>query len=330
MVIDMDISIIDGLSSINGIEWIIDAGTLALACLMFGRLYEKRRTAQSFGVLLYMFCPFRIYSNHTAEDYALALVWALIPLYIWCMTALVRTRQKRTRTALYLLPAALSLTGIGYADVLQLLIVCGITLCAFLYTRARRPLLLIPPVLSCILCLPRLLLLKSYLSGSGFESLKLSLESIAPKGYSVGGLFSSYEFRNHAPGLGLALFLCLLAGLWLLFVKNRFIKETGAFIGEGNTFLLFWGVMGVLLTLPALRSFPWDYIRRIGTWMVRLVAMLETPTIFFGYAQICFCILGAGILEAFHRQENRIADISVQFLVCLSAVGSGIYWCFLQ
>lgn len=326
----LNMNIIDGLSSINGIEWIIDVGTLAFTCLMFGRLYEKRRTAQSFGVLLYMLCPFRIYSNHTAEDYTLALVWMLIPLYIWSMTALVRIKQKGMQTFLYLLPAALSLMGIGYADILQLLIVCGITLCAFIYTRARKPLLLIPPILGCILCLPRLLLLKSYLSGNQFETLKLSLESIAPKGYSIGGLFSSYTFRNNSPGLGLALFLCLLIGLWLLFVKNRFIKEAGAIVGEGITFFLFWGVMGILLTLPALRDFPWDYIRRMGTWMVRLVAMLKTPTVFFGYAQICFCIMGAGILEAFHRQENRIADISIQFLVCLSAVGSGIYWCFLQ
>lgn len=322
-------SAMDGLSAIKGIEWIIDAGTLVFACLMFGRLYEKRRTAQGFGVLLYMLCPFRIYSSHTKADYAMALVWMLIPLYLWSMTALMRTRQKGIQKFLYLLPAVLALTGIGYADILQLLIVCGITLCAFIYTRIRRPLILLPPVLGCILCMPRLLLLKSYLSGDRFDELKLSLESIAPKGYSVGGLFSSYVSRNDSPGLGLALFLCLLTGLWLLFVKNRFIKETGAF-EEESAFFPFWGIMGGLLTLPALSFFPWDYIRRVGAWMVRLVAMLETPAVFFGYAQICFCILGAGILEAFHRQENRIADISVQFLVCLSAIGSGIYWCFLQ
>lgn len=327
-------SAIDGLSAINGIEWIIDVGTLVFACLMFGRLYERQRTAQGFGVLLYMLCPFRIYSNHTQADYTLALIWMLIPLYLWSMTALVQTKQqtkqKDMRKFLYLLPAAFSLMGIGYADLLQLLIVCGITLCAFIYTRARRPLILLPPILGCTLCLRRFLLLRSYLSGDRFDELKLSLASIAPKGYSVGGLFSSYTFRNDSPGLGLALFLCLLTGLWLLFVKNRFIKETGTFIGAERTFFPFWGIMGGLLTLPALRCFPWDYIRRVGAWMVRLVAMLETPAVFFGYAQICFCILGAGILEAFHRQENRIADISIQFLVCLSAVGSGIYWCFLQ
>ncbi len=320
---------IDALLAINGIEWLIDAGTLAFVCLMSGRLYERQQTARIFVVLLYMLCPYRIYCVHTVKDSALAVVFMLIPLYLWSVTALIRTRHKHRIQFLYLLPATLSLMGIGLTDILQLLIICGITCCAFLYTRGRRPVILLPPVLGCILCLPRFLLLKSYLSGEGFETLKLSLESIAPRGYSIGGLFSTYEFRNDSPGLGLALFLCILAGLWLLFVRNRFIKETGAFIETEKAFLPFWGTMGGLLTLPALRCFPWDYIRRIGPWMVRLAAMLETPAIFFGYAQICFCILGAGILEIFHDQEDRTVDISLRFLVCLSAIGSGIYRCFL-
>ena len=321
---------LDGILAINGIEWFIDAATLISACLMFGRLYERQRTARFFGVLLYMLCPFRIYVCHRTQDHTLALIFLLIPLYLWSMAVLMKTGQKRTKKLLFLLPATLALMGIGLIDILQLLIMAGMTLCAFLYTRGRRPLLLLPPLLGCFLCLPRMFLLKSYLSGENFETLKLSLESIAPRGYSVGSLFSSYVSRNDSPGLGLALFLCLLAGLWLLFVRNRFIKESGAFIDAEKAFFPFWGIMGCLLTLPALRCFPWDYIRRIGPWMVRLVAMLKTPAVFFGYAQICFCILGAGILEIFHDREDRTADISLRFLVCLSAVGSGIYWCFLQ
>lgn len=306
---------------------IMEILTAVFSYMMFRQLYMGKNTAKLYGTILYMMCPFRIYTVYTQKDLNSSVIWMLIPLYICLMTILLWRGQagqesgSRGKTILAALPASLILAAAARLDIIHFLIIGGISLCAALYF--RRILAIIPLFFGCVLSIPQLISLKSCISGETFDELGLSLDSISDKGYSIGGLFSSYVFRNDSPGIGLALFLCMVVGLWLIFVRNKVIKEIGSFIP-------FFTIMGILLSIVSLRYFPWDYVRRISPKALRLVAMLETPVIFFGYAQIGFCVLGAGIMEALHSRENRIVDLSIKFLVMIAAVGSGIYYIFIK
>lgn len=300
---------------------IMELLTAVFAYIMSMRLYMGKNTAKLYGTVLYMACPFRIYTVYTLRDFNLSAVWMFIPLYICFMTVLLRRgqtgKESGKNATLATIPSSLILAAVARLDIIHFLIICGISVCAALYF--RRIFAIIPLFLGGILSLPQLIVLKSCISGETFDELGLSLNGISDKGYSIGGLFSSYVFRNDSPGIGLALFICLTVGLWLIFVKNKVIKDIGCFIP-------FFVIMGVMLSILSLRYCPWDYFRRISPHTLRLTAMLQTPIIFFGYAQIAFCIIGAGIMETLHAQENRIKDICIQFLVLTAALGSWIYF----
>ena len=144
---------------------------------------------------------------------------------------------------------------------------------------------------------------------------EVTLGSIMDKGYSIGGLFSSFVYRNDRPGMGLALMLGLLTGVWLLFVKG--IKPSEEVRKKCRNYL----IAGILFTVMSLRYFPWDYAQRLGHWALWLVSSLETPAVFFTVAQIAFCVPAAEAIVRLKRQEDIQFARGVRVLIILAAVG---------
>ena len=122
--------------------------------------------------------------------------------------------------------------------------------------------------------------------------------SIMEQGYSIGGLFSTYFYRNGHPGMGILLLGCLLFLLYQSFVKGKKICAKNDHI---------WLGAAALLTVMSLRYFPWDFVQRMGSWALGLVTLIGTPAVFFGYAQILLCVWSIEKCGAVLRLTDRTA-----------------------
>lgn len=122
---------------------------------------------------------------------------------------------------------------------------------------------------------------KHWLFDGSFAESGLEYTSIMEQGYSIGGLFSTYFYRNGHPGMGILLLGCLLFLLYQSFVKGKKICTKNDHI---------WLGAAALLTVMSLRYFPWDFVQRMGSWALGLVTLIGTPAVFFGYAQILLCV----------------------------------------
>lgn len=122
---------------------------------------------------------------------------------------------------------------------------------------------------------------KHWLFDGAFAESGLEYTSIMEQGYSIGGLFSTYFYRNGHPGMGILLLGCLLFLLYQSFVKGKKICAKNDHI---------WLGAAALLTVMSLRYFPWDFVQRMGSWALGLVTLIGTPAVFFGYAQILLCV----------------------------------------
>lgn len=288
--------------------------TLLSSALMFKRLFEDENSDYPifFGVLLYMSCPYRIYVCYDLADMAQVAVWALLPLYVWAVLGIIRRKQ----TVVSLLTAALVLAGMGYADLMQMLVIAGFTLLAAL--GVKRFLLLPALGAGCVAALPCLLRLFSYLFRGAYAVLDIPIYSIMDKGYAFGEFFSIFVYREGHPGMGLGMLLCLLVGLWLSFVQGQYRSKKEC---------VFFAVSAAALLFMSLRHFPWEYAQRLGSWSLKLVALFGTPAIFFGLAQACLCVLGAWSAGQLKGQEDKVASVGMPVLVTAACLGLCIYQC---
>ncbi|MCM1091257.1 MAG: hypothetical protein NC092_06920 [Butyrivibrio sp.] len=302
---------------------LMQLGTLCTSILMFRRLFEGKASKYPvfWGVLLYMSCPYRIYVCYDLADMAQAVVWAVIPLYIWAVLGIVRNRKMNQKNMLNLGVATLSLAGIGYTNLMQMLVVAGFTLLVALC--AREWFLLVSLTAGSALTLPHLLGLYRYLFRGAYEELGLPVNSIMGSGYVLGEFFSSFVYREGHPGVGLGMMLCLLTGLWLMFVKGE--KLTGDKPLSFSRKACVWFVaLAAVLLLMSLQAFPWEYVQRLGQWALKLVSLLETPGIFFGMAQIALCVPGAWAMERLEQQEDKGLFAGLAVLVFIACLGGCI------
>ena len=288
--------------------------TLLFAKLFFERLFADSETKLPafFGVLLYMTSPYRIYVCYDLADMSAAVVWMILPLYAWSMSGLF-LGGRRWRD---IVGASLSLAGIGYAETIYFFIMIGVTVFALLYFKKALPLAAL--AVGTVLFFPVLYRLAQYLFLDAYNELGMPLRTIMESGYRFGQFFSSYAFRENHPGMGLGIFICLLAGLWLWFVAG------GEKTGKRERFFI---VLSVILLLFSLRYFPWDFVQRLGDWALKLGSLINTPAIFAGLAWSCLCIPAAASVDRMYRQENKLLADAVPLVVLLACLGLCVYQC---
>ncbi len=292
---------------------LIQAGTLITSILMFHRLFkrETERICIFFGVIFYMTCPYRIYVCYDLASMSSAVVWLLIPLYVWAAAGITTHGKLKNAAA-----AALALAGIGYADIVQMLVIAGITVLAALWF--RKPLLLASIAAGGLIALPGILRLGRYLFGDTFGALGIPLNSIMESGYVLGEFFSVFVYREGHPGTGLGVLSALVIGLWLCFVKGQWGKN------RKNSFFI---ALSVLLLIFSLKAFPWDFVQRLGVWALKMIPLFRTPAMFFGFAQIGLCVPAACAVGKISRQEEKALAIGLPLMVLAACIALCIYQC---
>ena len=293
---------------------VIQIVTLISAKIFFERLFIDRETnlPAFIGVLLYMTSPYRIYLCYDRADISSAVVWMILPLYAWAALGVLRGHRKVRDSII----GFLALAGIGYAEIVYFFILSGVTVFAMIYFKKIFPVVMIGA--GGILLCPVLFRLGNYLFSGAYEKMGIPVNTIMQNGYRFGQFFNSYAFRDEHPGMGLGLFVCLLAGLWAAFVAggSGFSKQEKFFV-----------IVSLMFLLLSLRCCPWDLVQRLGIWALKAVSLLNTPAIFAGLAWECLCIPAAAGVEQITGQENRVAAYIVPLAVLLACLGICVYQC---
>ncbi len=284
---------------------------LITAVMMFQELFDNEWVTL-LGSLLYMTCPYRIYIFYDKANLGMAAAWTLIPLVLWGILKICRKSGTWKST----LVTAAAFAAVGYSDGILLLILTGVVVLAIIWY--RKPAGLLPVMAGSILYLPGALYWIKYLLTEQMASWCLPLSSIAHRGYAFGHFFSSWAYREDCPGLGLALIAALLLLLWLALIDKdiRVTKKYGLFI----TILC-------LLAVMSMNSFIWDYAQRIGAPILKLVSLIETPGVCFGFVSLAASVLGAYGIECAAKQQKLFIKVGIPLIVAFSALGVCVYLC---
>lgn len=271
-------------------------GTALTAWMFFKRLFaeETSKLPAVIGVLLYLICPYRIYVCYDLADTSQAVAWMLLPVYGWAMCGIAQGDKRVKGMLKEIVIGGVALAGIGYVNEIFFLTVFGVTLLAGPVWRRLR--VWLPAFAGAVLCAPRLYQLAKYLFLGQGPYEEVSLNVIMEKGYRVGELFSAFVYKEGHPGMGLGILICLVAGLWLRFVKG---------VGKEDAVSKALMVIAGLLMVLSLRYFPWDVVQRLGGWSLRLVGLIGTPAFFGGIAFACLCVPAAGAVRNLIRTLNK-------------------------
>lgn len=249
------------------------------------------------GSLVYMLLPVHAAAIREQRDWILIGIWMLLPVLVTALLQLTYTEKKGWRfgfglVAVLVLGVIGRLDGVAGLTVLFLICIAGIC-----RKRWEYPVI---GVLGTGLAYPTYLTWKHWIFDGSFAESGFEYTGIMEKGYSIGGLFSTYFHRNGNAGMGILLLGCLLFLGYVTFVKGQKIWEKTDFI---------WLGAAGLLTVMSLRYFPWDYVQRIGQWSLGLVSLIRTPAVFFTYAQMILCILSVekiGILGMAEETKEEL------------------------
>lgn len=261
---------------------------------------EKRKWVLLAGILLYLLLP-----KHVAvvreRDWTQIVIWMLVPVLVAALLQVADTQKRLWKLGFAMVAVlVIGVTGRldGVAGLVLLLLVC---VAGFDRKRWEYP---VAGVLGIVLAYPTYLTWKHWIFDGNFAESGLEYVGIMDKGYSIGGLFSTYFHRNGDPGMGILLTGSLLFLVYCSFVKGRKIWT--------QTDYAWLGAAGMLI-LMSLRYFPWDYVQRIGQWSLGLVSLMGTPTVFFMYAQMILCVLsvekiGNIVMACEAEDEDELQD----------------------
>lgn len=268
------------------VSQLVTAGTV---CCMFRciigekdknrKLSRKSIAVLTMGTLIYLLLPEHVNVVIHNRDWTQILLWMLIPVLAAALMKMAST-EKKIRKCCFGMAAVLVMGLIGRLDgvagltVLFLVCVAGICRKQWQYP--------VIGTLGTAMAYPTYITWKHWLFDGSFAESGLEYGSIMYKGYSIGGLFSTYFHRNGDPGMG----ILLLGGIMVL-IFFSFVKGRKLFDGPD----VIWLASAGLLTVMSLRYFPWDLVQRMGNWALGLVTLIRTPTVFFTYAQIILCVM---------------------------------------
>ena len=243
------------------------------------KLSRKSIAVLTMGTLIYLLLPEHVNAVIHNRDWTQILLWMLIPVLAAALMKMAST-EKKIRKCCFGMAAVLVMGLIGRLDgvagltVLFLVCVAGICRKQWQYP--------VIGALGTVMAYPTYITWKHWLFDGSFAESGLEYGSIMYKGYSIGGLFSTYFHRNGDPGMG----ILLLGGIMVL-IYFSFVKDRKLFDGPD----VIWLASAGLLTVMSLRYFPWDLVQRMGSWALGLVTLIRTPTVFFTYAQMILCVI---------------------------------------
>lgn len=299
---------------------VIQLATLLFLQLFFERFFLDRnsKAGRIAGVVLYMTCPYRVFVCMDSANIPEMIAWALLPLYGWAVLGLIRCRTLVWRNGI---TAAAALAGIGYADSRMILTTLGIVFLAAIFWKNYRPVAF--SLLGCVLFAPGWYRLGKCLFTDAYLEMGISLQSIMDKGYRWGQFFTVYVFKDGHPGIGMGLMICLVMGMWMIFVRGEKIRNP-----ERKKEIVFFGGIAGLLLFFSTRYCPWDFVQRLGDPFLRLVGMFRTPMVFWGYACACLCIPAAMAVAKLERQDDKIISFYVPMLAMIFSIGVCVYQCY--
>lgn len=314
---------------------VLQIGTLLTSGLLFNRVFPRAENEWSacIGTLLYMTCPYRIQDCYGASDPGRTLAWMLLPLYLWAILGILSgVRQQVSLGSLpagmrkfqYFALASLVLAGLGYADPVFFITAMVLTLPAAICARNIQCLLL--PLTGCALFSPGLYRLALYLFTDRYDELQIPLGPIMQDGYRLGEYLHAYMSRRDNPGMGIGMLICLLTGIWLKFVADKEESPDQETLRTHKP-AVFFTVTGIFLTLLSSCYFPWDVFQRLGRWALKLISLIETPTVFWGMAYLCLCIPAARAVQRLESHVDSRTARTVRLLVISFCIGICIFQC---
>lgn len=241
------------------------------------------------GVAFYLTSPYQRYLLEMKDMRAL-LVYLLLPIYVGAVMGVITKKG----WMISLILSAIALAGIGTVDSVALFVVSGITLLVALVSKVW--MLLGTLAMGMVLCAPAVYRLVMLLFTPAFDEAGYQICNITEKGYVAGQFFTLFVHQKAHPGMGPWIFTGLCLAVYLIFVRgiktDRFLRGTGA--------------LTFLLCVCSLKSFPWEYVQRLGLWALRFVSLLETPIVFFGMAQLGLSIIGAWAVWQIGKDNERV------------------------
>lgn len=291
--------------------FLIQLGSMGGAVLLY-RYVCPGKAGFLCGVLLYMTMPCRIYLCYDKADISQAIVWMLLPYYLWSILHILDGR-KRSR---FIPLSMLFLAAIGYGNSAVFPVIAGLTLLAGL--TGLNAFLPITVTGGLMLALPGLKHYLKFLFSSESALLPVSYDSIMPKGYAIGELLSCFIYADGKPGPGAGLLLILALIAWNKFVSSKPVlqkRDTVCFL------------TGLFLVILSLRYFPWDLVQRVHMIFLKMVALFQTPGLFMQFACFLLTIPCAGAISRLYRENDkyvRVFLVAVLFILCL---GTTIYQC---
>lgn len=293
------------------LSFLIQLGSLGGAVLLY-RYVCPDRVGSLCGILLYMTMPLRIYLCYDTADISQALVWLLLPYYLWSILHILDDRKR----CIFILLSIVFLAAVGYANAAVFPVVAGLTLLVGLIKRN----VFIPVTAfgGIVLALPGLKRFLQFLFSEEMATVYVSYDSIMTKGYAVGELFSFFIYADGKPGLGAGLLLVLILLAWSRFVNNRSLLQKGD---------IAYLAVGFFLLVLSLRYFPWDLVQRVHPVFLKMVALFQTPGLFLHFACFLLTVSGAKAMSGLYRENDkytRMFLVATLFCICLSTT---IYQC---
>lgn len=170
------------------------------------------------GALGYLLLPYHVYVVTESVDRSQILIWMVVPILAASLIKMSDTEKMFWKTG-YGLTAVLALGIIGRLDgvaaLTLLFLICVGGICR---RQWQYPVI---GILGVAMAYPTYMTWKHWLFDGSFVESGLEYTSIMEQGYSIGGLFSTYFYRNGHPGMGILLLGCLLFLLYQSFVKGK-------------------------------------------------------------------------------------------------------------
>lgn len=230
------------------------------------------------GAIVYMLTPYHVYIVTVEANKADIIVWAVFPILVAAGKCI--KDEKLAVKIVSSLVVGVCLGIIGREDGFLCILIVFLLIALIIIEKDFWYVL--SGILGLALACKTFLTWKHWIFDGCFAESGLEAGSIMSKGLSIGGLFSTYFYRNNRIGMGILIFLMILLTIYLAFVRreNIFLKRDKL-----------WIIVSVLLTLCSLKYFPWDYVERFGTPFLYLVSLIDSPARFLNYACMIMCPL---------------------------------------
>ena len=280
---------------------------------LFYNIY-KNFSISTFGVLLYLTCPYRFYICYDNQDIHFALAWTIIPLVLAGIFYEYSMAKKRM-VCFNIIITICAFVTLAYSSFVLLIFTSIIYFIAIIYY--KKPIGILPLFIGYIISVPTFIKYMKILFTSEIANLDFSICSITPYRYQFRNFLSSWTYSEHHPGFGLALLLAMFLFIWFLITEAPKIKE------HKLLFFLYTMLTFILLSATTL----WDVAQRIGTPFLRFISLMETPAFCMGFVSLFASILSTyAIMQSLKRKTSTI----IYSLPCTIAASALLVFLHLQ